>query len=229
MSEAFFVTGTDTGAGKTLVTAALLHAAGQRGQRSLGLKPLASGSERFSDGKLYNEDALTLQQAASIKLPYDAVNAISLEPAIAPHLAAQESGLRLTAHDLAAHCRGQMGHGHDLLLVEGAGGWRVPLNESETLADVARMLGLPVILVVGMRLGCVNHAVLSAEAITRDGLRLAAWVGSQIDPEMSRVEENFRTLEARLGAPCLGFIAHRPGIGFADAAQSLDPDRLPGA
>ena len=226
MSEAFFVTGTDTGVGKTLVSAAFLHAAALRGLRSLGLKPLASGSERAADGRLLNEDALALQQAASIKLPYEAVNALSLEPAIAPHLAAEEHGLRLSAHALAEHCRGQMGHGHDLLLVEGAGGWRVPLNDTETLADLAQLLDLPVILVVGLRLGCVNHALLSAEAIAADGLRLAGWVGSQIDPGMPRLEQNLSTLEARLPAPCLGVIPYRADIHFADAAQSLDPGRL---
>ncbi len=229
MADAFFVTGTDTGVGKTLVTAALLHAAAARGLRSLGLKPLASGSERAEDGRLLNEDALALQQAASIKLPYAAVNALSLEPAIAPHLAARECGLRLSARELADHCRRQMVHGHDLLLVEGAGGWRVPLNESETLADLARLLGLPVVLVVGMRLGCVNHAMLSAEAIAADGLQLAGWVGSQTDPQMSRVEQNLRTLEDRIAAPCLGFLPYRADIGFRDAAQSLDLERLFGA
>jgi dethiobiotin synthetase len=226
MSRAFFVTGTDTGAGKTLVTSALLHAAAQRGLRSLGLKPLASGSERAADGRLLNEDALALQQAASIKLPYEAVNMLSLEPAIAPHLAAEEQGLRLSAGELAAHCTGQAGHGHDLLLVEGAGGWRVPLNDTETFADLARLLGFPVILVVGMRLGCVNHALLTAEAIAADGLQLAGWVGSQIDPEMSRVEQNLHTLRARIAAPCIGFLPYRAGIGFGDAAQGLDLDRL---
>ncbi len=226
MADAFFVTGTDTGVGKTLVASALLHEAASRGLRSLGLKPLASGSERAADGSLLNEDVLALQAAASIRLPYAAVNALSLEPAIAPHIAAEECGFRVSVESLARHCRAQMGHGHDLLLVEGAGGWRVPLNDTETFADLARSLGFPVILVVGMRLGCVNHAVLSAEAIRADGLRLAGWVGSLIDPEMSRVEQNFRTLEARLPARCLGFIPHRAGITFVDAAHCLDPDRL---
>lgn len=229
MAREFFVTGTDTGVGKTLVASSLLHAAARRGLRSLGLKPLASGSVRAADGRLLNEDALALQQAASITLPYEAVNALSLEPAIAPHLAAEDIGMRLSAASLAAHCRAGMSHGHDLLLVEGAGGWRVPLNESETFADLARLLGFPVILVVGLRLGCVNHALLSAEVIAADGLRLAGWVGSQIDPEMARPEQNVRTLESRIPAPCIGVIPYRAGIVCRDAAQSLDLDRLPGA
>ena len=196
---------------------------------SLGLKPLASGSARAADGRLLNEDALSLQAAASITLPYEAVNAISLEPAIAPHLAAEEAGVQLSAEALAGHCRRQLAHGHDLLLVEGAGGWRVPLNATETFADLARALGFPVILVVGLRLGCVNHALLTAEAIAADGLRLAGWVGSQIDPDMARLEQNLHAIEARIEAPCIGVIRHRAGIGFGDAAQSLDLDRLLGA
>ncbi len=226
MSNAFFVTGTDTGAGKTLVTAGLLHAAAARGLRSIGLKPLASGSARTAHGELHNEDALMLQQAASVPLAYADVNALSLEPAIAPHLAAVEGGLQLDVRLLAAHCRAQLLRPHDLLLVEGAGGWRVPLNDHETLADLACLLGLPVILVVGMRLGCVNHALLSAEAIARDGLTLAGWVATQTDPGMARVEQNFDTLQMRIPAPCLGFIGYRAGIGFHDAAQSLDIGRL---
>lgn len=221
-----FVAGTDTGVGKTLVACALLHAARARGWRCIGLKPVASGSERGIEG-LRNADALALQQAMSEPLEYSEVNPVALEPAIAPHIAAARVGLTMTVAGLATHCLQVLAsHAHELAVIEGAGGWRVPLGPRETLADLAHALQLPVLLVVGLRLGCVNHALLSAEAIRRDGLRLFGWVATQIDPQMPCVEENFATLRERLGAPQLGWIAHRAGIEARDAAHSLDLDAL---
>lgn len=227
MSSAFFVTGTDTGAGKTLVTAALLLAAATRGVPSLGLKPIASGSEADAQGRLRNEDALALQAAASVKLPYEHVNPVTFGPAIAPHLAAAEAGLTLRAADVAARCRAVAGaNPQQLLLIEGAGGWRVPLNAQESFADIPRALGIPVVLVVGLRLGCVNHALLTAEAIRHDGLRLAAWVGTQVEPGMARLQDNLQTLRERIDAPLLGWIPWHAGIRPEEAHACLDPGPL---
>ena len=200
----FFVTGTDTDVGKTCVATGLLHAARARGLSTLGLKPLAAGCEPGPEG-LRNSDALALWAQSTLSISYEQVNPIALEPAIAPHLAAQEAGKSLSADRLAGYCRGALGQA-DFTLVEGAGGWRVPLNASESLADLPRLLKLPVILVVGLRLGCLNHALLSAEAIVRDGLPLVAWVANTRDPQMPYLEQNVQSLAQRLGAPCLGVL-----------------------
>lgn len=226
MGRAYFVTGTDTGVGKTLVSAALLHAAGTRGWRGIGLKPVAAGAF-LRDGRQVNEDALLLQASASVALDYAQVNPVLLKQAVAPHLAAAEQGVRIDVAALAAHCRAVARLPHDLLLVEGAGGWLVPINEHETMADLAEALGWPVILVVGLRLGCLNHALLSAAAIRASGLTLAAWVANTLDPAMESLDANIAALDARLGAPRLGTM---PALGSAPdlmrAAAALDLGRL---
>lgn len=200
MSKAWFVTGTDTGVGKTAISCALLAAAAQRGLRTAAIKPVAAGCE--ADGT--NEDGLRLQAAITEAMEYSQVNPVALREAIAPHIAANNEGKRLQASRLAGMCRGVMlGHA-DFVLIEGAGGWRVPINARETMADLARELGVGVILVVGMQLGCINHALLTAEAIRRDGLQLAAWVANQPGPRMSHHDENLDTLRYLLGAPLLG-------------------------
>jgi dethiobiotin synthetase len=196
-----FVAGTDTGVGKTLFSAALLLRLGEAGVRAAACKPVSAGCRRES-GRLVNADAELLAMAAPVQRPLEVVNPVALEPAIAPHIAAAEAGVELAASALADACR-RAGRGADFTVVEGAGGWRVPLNAQETLADVARLLALPVVLVVGLRLGCLNHALLSVEAIRADGLELAGWVANPIDPQMPRLEENIAALEARLGAPML--------------------------
>lgn len=218
MRHVYFVTGTDTGAGKTLVAAALLVAAGRRGLRTVGVKPVASGCDRVA-GELRNDDALVLARAMSESLAYELVNPVALEPAIAPHIALAEAGLSLSAADLAARCRPALATAADFAVVEGAGGWRVPLNEHETLADTAAALALPVILVVAMRLGCINHALLSAEAIRHDGLRLAAWVANYADPAMGRPAENLATLKQWLPAPLIGTI---PALNSPAPEQAAD-------
>lgn len=201
----FFIAGTDTDVGKTQVAASLLAAAGQKGLSTVAMKPVAAGCEQTAEG-LRNSDALILQQMMSVELPYEQVNPVALEPAIAPHIAAQQAGRRLVVSQLSGYCRGVMMQSADFMLIEGAGGWRVPLNQVETLAGLAIELQLPVILVVGMKLGCINHALLTAEAIARDGLRLAGWVANRIDVDMLCYEENVQTLQALLPAPCLGEI-----------------------
>lgn len=204
---AFFVTGTDTEVGKTTVSAGLLHSARRAGLSTAAAKPVASGCEPGPDG-LRNADALALLGECSLALRYEEVNPLALEPAIAPHLAAREAGVELSVAALAGPVRRILARHADFTLVEGAGGWRVPLGGRETLADLAVALGLPVILVVGVRLGCINHALLSAEAILRDGLPLAGWVANLVDPGTARLEDNLATLAERLPAPCLGQVPH---------------------
>ncbi len=221
MKKRFFIAGTDTDAGKTLVTTGLLTAANRQGLRTIGLKPVAAGCEQTAEG-LRNTDALQLQQAASVKLSYEQVNPIAFEPPIAPHIAAEQEGRALSADRLAAYCRGAMMQPADLVLVEGAGGWRVPLSMRESLARLPQLLELDVILVVGMKLGCINHAILTAEAIARDGLRLAGWVANHVDPEMSCPDENLATLEKLFRAPLLGRVPWLESPSADAVADHLD-------
>ena len=204
--KTFFITGTDTGVGKTLMSAGLLLAAKERGLSTAALKPVAAGCEVAAEG-LRNDDALLLQSVITQPLTYEQINPIALEPAIAPHIAAQQARRVLSVDRLAGFCRGVLNQA-DFTLVEGAGGWRVPLNSAETLADLARTLQLPVILIVGIRLGCINHAMLTVEAIARDGLPLAGWVANIIDPDMPCQQENIVSLQQRLAAPCLGVVPY---------------------
>jgi dethiobiotin synthetase len=196
MSAAYFITGTDTDVGKTTVAAGLLHAARSAGLSTAAGKPVASGCEVTPKG-LRNADALALLAECSLPLTYAQVNPVAFEPAIAPHLAAREAGVALTVQSLLAPMR-RSGRHADFTLIEGAGGWRVPLADQDNLSDLAIALKLPVILVVGVRLGCISHALLTAEAIARDGLQLAGWVANIIDPKTSRLEENLATLAERL-------------------------------
>ncbi len=221
MPHAYFITGTDTEIGKTTIAAGLLHAARLAGLSTAAAKPVASGCERSPDG-LRNADALALLGECSLPLAYEQVNPFAFEPAIAPHLAASEQGVKLTVEALQAPVRSVLDLGADFTLVEGAGGWRVPLAGEENLSDLAIALQLPVILVVGVRLGCINHAVLSAEAIQRDGLPLAGWVANIVDPQTSRLEENLATLAERLPAPCVGRVPRLDRATPAAVAAHLD-------
>ena len=205
MSTAFFVTGTDTEIGKTTIAAGLLHAARLAGLSTAAAKPVASGCVQTADG-LRNDDALALLGECTLALRYDEVNPLAFEPAIAPHLAAQEACVRLNVAALQGPVQAVLDKRADFTLVEGAGGWRVPLAEGQALSDLAIALQLPVILVVGVRLGCINQALLTAEAILRDGLPLAGWVANLVDPQTSRLEDNLATLAERLPAPCLGYV-----------------------
>ncbi len=226
----FFVTGSDTGVGKTLACCALLHAARRDGLSTLGLKPLAAGGERVG-GQLRNGDALLLQRHSSRQLDYDAINPVALAAPIAPHLAATDAGLQLDAGTLATHCQRTLDAERvELALIEGAGGWRVPLSDDETMAELAQALGYPVILVVAMRLGCLNHALLTAEAIAGDGLRLAGWIANSPGGEpMPRLADNVETLRQRLPAPCLGVIPPLSSPAPEAAAAQLSLTALLGA
>lgn len=231
--HAYFLTGTDTDAGKTLISAGLLALGRRHGLTTLGLKPVASGCEANAAG-LRNADALALQTQSHPAVAYATVNPLAFAPAIAPHLAARRAGVTLTQQRLVDWARPLLAEHRDLTLIEGAGGWRVPLNAHEDLAGMAVQLGLPVLLVVGLRLGCISHARLTAEAIRADGLSLAGWIGSLVDSDFARDEalyrDNLATLEATLPAPCLGVVPRlacaAPDVMAAAAADFLT---LPGA
>lgn len=200
-ARGFFVTGTDTGVGKTLVSAAMLHAFAGLGQRVIGMKPVAAGAEQI-EGEWSNEDVRQLRAASTVDADTAWVNPYLLRTPIAPHIAAEHQGVTIELpriRDAYEHLAALA----DVVVVEGAGGFKVPLTASKDSADLAKYLGLPIILVVGMRLGCINHALLSAEAILARGLRLAGWVANRIDPKMRAYEENLAALRARLGSPLL--------------------------
>ncbi|MGV6807524.1 MAG: dethiobiotin synthase [bacterium] len=221
MKKSYFVTGTDTDVGKTFIAAALLEKAKAQGLTTAAIKPVSAGCELTGDG-LRNDDALILQRAVTQKLDYQQINPIALEPAIAPHIAAAKAGKRLDATRIAGFCRGVMSSGANFTLIEGAGGWRVPLNERQNFSHLAVELGVPVILVVAMRLGCINHALLTAEAIQRDGLVLAGWVANAVSDRMTEYEANRDTLARRIPAPLLGEVPFISGSNPADAANYLD-------
>lgn len=212
----YFITGTDTDAGKTLVATALLAKARRQGLTTLGLKPVAAGCEQHVDG-LRNADALALQALTRPQVDYHTVNPVALEPAIAPHLAAAQTGRTLRLAELDDAVRPLLAEPRDLVLVEGAGGWRVPLSMGEDLSGLAIRLDLPVILVVGLRLGCISHARLTLEAIRADGLRVAGWVATRTDADMSEYEANLASLDALLEAPCLGKV---PWLGTSSGNDS---------
>ncbi|MBO9550924.1 dethiobiotin synthase [Pseudomonas sp.] len=225
MSQAYFIAGTDTDVGKTTIAAGLLHAARLQGLSTLGAKPVASGCTMTPKG-LRNSDAQALIDESSVKLAYEEVNPFAFEPAIAPHVAAREAGVALEVPVLSRAMRHVLDQGADFTLVEGAGGWRVPLSNHANLSDLAIALKLPVILVVGVRLGCINHALLSAEAIARDGLQLAGWVANIIEPRTSRLEENLASLAERLPAPCLGRVPKLKQATADVVAEHLQLDLL---
>jgi len=218
-----FLTGTDTDCGKTEVSLGLMEALQRRGLRVLGMKPIASGCDRTAAG-LRNEDALRLQAQGSVEVDYDLVNPYCFEPPIAPHIAAGQAGMEIElavirdrAHRLAEKA--------DFLVVEGVGGWKVPLGPALSVSDLPLGLGLPVVLVVGLKLGCINHSLLTAESVRATGNRLAGWIANQIEPDMRARDENLATLAALLGVPCLGVI---PWLTSPDPRRVADALRLNG-
>lgn len=201
-----FVTGTDTEVGKTRVAVALIRDWVARGARVAGMKPVAAGAHPTTAG-LRNSDALALQAAANVPAAYELVNPYCLAAPVSPHIAAAESSVAIEiAH--VERCFQGLVRAADRVVVEGAGGWLAPIGPDTTMADLARALGLPVLLVVGLRLGCINHALLTARAITASGLALAGWVGNRIDPHFARAEENLATLERWLGRAPVAVIPH---------------------
>jgi len=224
----WFITGTDTGVGKTTIASALVRALRQRNVRVAVSKPVASGAQHTPQG-LRNDDALELAAAANFDVTtahdYARINPFCFEPPIAPHIAAAHVGVAIDVTALAARIRANAAE-NDWLVVEGAGGWRVPLDATRDFADLAVALDLPVVLVVGLRLGCINHALLSAESIAACGLKLAGWVANSLDPAMARQPENIATLAARLGTAPLMTVPH--GATAAEMTKLAGPaiDRL---
>lgn len=213
--RSLYVTGTDTGVGKTVASAALLHRLQAAGLRAVGMKPVASGCERTADG-WRNDDALRLQAASQPRPAYDDINPYALEAATAPQLAARAMGVRMDP--------ARIGSAHDLLLaqadvvvVEGVGGWAAPLDDGLDQAALVAMLDLPVVLVVGLRLGCLSHARLTARAVEADGRSLVGWIGSSVDPDFAERDDYVELLRAALPAPCLGVLPH---------AASPDPQAM---
>jgi dethiobiotin synthetase len=215
----YFVTGTDTDVGKTVVSLGLMQALKEQGLSVAGMKPVASGCERTAAG-LRNADAISLQQQSSLVLDYEQVNPYAFEPAIAPHLAAQAAGRRI---DLAVirDAYTTLATQVDCVVVEGVGGWRVPLNETEYVADLARVLDLDVWLVVGIRLGCLNHALLTMDAITSSGCRPAGWVANRLPPLADCADENINALKTRLLMPWLGTVPTLDAVDVKEVAKCL--------
>jgi len=203
-SPGYFITGTDTGVGKTAVTLGLMQLLQDRGQRVAGMKPVASGATLTPQG-LRNDDATRLQQQSSIELDYREVNPVAFEHPLAPHIAAATAGSRIDLALLEQGCS-NLRIKVDRVCVEGIGGWLVPLNERDSVADLAVRLGLEVILVVGIRLGCLNHALLTARAIETSRLALAGWVANSLPPPPDSRDKIINTLESMIYAPLLGVV-----------------------
>ena len=219
----YFVTGTDTGVGKTLVACSLLRAFASRGLRAVGMKPVASGAVPRGDG-LVHDDVEKLITAGNVAAPREQVNPYCFEPPIAPHIAASGAGMRIDL-DRIRQCFGALAARADVVIVEGIGGFRVPLGLGIDTAQLAARLALPLVLVVGLRLGCLNHALLTAEAVVNRGLKLAGWVANHIDPRMAAAEENVHALESLIAAPLLARIAFTATPDSA-AGVALDTRKL---
>lgn len=198
----FFITGTDTDAGKTHVTSLLLKLLAQHKKRAIGFKPIASGCEMAFD-QLVNADALMLMESATVSAKYDVINPFSFAPAIAPHIAAQKVGENLSVEKLSAAYQNIKSQGADYLLTEGAGGWALPINDNQYLYDWVSAEQLPVILVVGMKLGCINHALLTTAHMQSMGVNCIGWIANQVDNEMDEYQANLDSLKARLPMPLL--------------------------
>lgn len=221
MSAGYFVTGTDTGVGKTLVASALVHLHARRGLRAAGMKPVASGA--FHDGQRWrNEDADALEAAANVSLPHELVNPYLFRSATAPHLAAAEEGRPIDIDHLES-CYRRIAAAAEVTIVEGAGGFMVPLDGRHDTSDLAARLGLPVILVVGIRLGCISHALLTQQAIRARSLTLAGWVANRVDPDEAYAQAMVESLRQRIAAPLLADLPWRPQAGAGWAAGLLDP------
>jgi len=220
----YFITGTDTEIGKTFITSALLRAFAQQGCSTLGMKPIASGADEIN-GVLRNEDVDSLVAASTVKAPQEIVVPYLMRTPAAPHIVAALENVKMDVQHIAS-CYQQTQDLADVVLVEGVGGFCVPLNDETSTVDLAQALSLPVILVVGMRLGCINHALLTAQAIKASGLRLAGWVANTVDIDMKFFEENVQALKQRIDAPCLAVMPRLAVNEIEQASQYLDLNLL---
>lgn len=216
MAQSYFVIGTDTHVGKTYVASALIRHFVEAGFKTVGMKPIASGCELGTKGALLNEDVLALSAASNLKASLDLINPYRFAPAIAPHIAAEQAGVLIDVN-IIKHAYDELSQQAEVVIVEGAGGFFVPLNATQTLADLAVMLNLPLILVVGMRLGCINHALLTVEAIKARGLTLAGWIANQVDADMPMFAENLASLQQRIDAPCLSEVRWGQSVCLAES------------
>ncbi|MDR1057168.1 MAG: dethiobiotin synthase [Coxiellaceae bacterium] len=206
--KGFFVTGSDTNVGKTIITASLSLALTNRGKRVCAIKPVASGCNRIGK-QLFNDDALLLQQYnANYNLAYADINPFAFREAIAPHLVAKKSDIKLTVTSIIKKTQRALVCNADFIIVEGAGGWFTPLNSRETMADLAKAYGYPVILVVGIRLGCINHAFLTYQCIQTSGVQIAGWIANVIDRKMLYLRENILSIQRGIEAPLLGIVPY---------------------
>lgn len=224
--KAYFVTGTDTDAGKTFASCALLEAVNALGKSTLGLKPVAAGAIEHADSWC-NDDALALMAHASLKRSYEEINPVLYREPASPHIAAKLEGRRATVAQILGYCRGVLMGKPDFALIEGAGGWRVPLNQNEWLSQLAVELAFPVILVVPVRLGCINHAALTVEAIRRDRLCIAGWIANTLTPEpMAHYAENLDTLQRVIGAPMLAELPYMYAASPKEAIAYINTQHL---
>ncbi|MEW8030022.1 MAG: dethiobiotin synthase [Candidatus Thiodiazotropha sp.] len=220
MTGGLFVTGTDTGCGKTEITLGVMRNLQRQGESVLGMKPIASGAAVTEDG-LRNEDALRIQAQCSREIAYSSVNPLLYQPPIAPHLAAKAVGRPIRLDEIVQGYN-QLQAMADRVVVEGVGGWHVPLGDGITLADLARTLDLPMILVVGMRLGCLNHALMTAECMLHSGVQFKGWIANLVDPQMQALDDNIITLQSWLPAPCLGEVPYLESPTADRIAEYLD-------
>ena len=221
--KTFFITGTDTDVGKTICAKALLQAANKQKLSTMAYKPIAAGCQLTESG-LRNEDALILQKNSTIELPYQAVNPIAFELPIAPHIAAELTNKPISLDLITLGLQNLQQKNSDLLIVEGAGGWRLPLNNDEMLSDWVVAQKLPVILVVGMKLGCLNHAVLTYETILNDGLNVVGWIGNQLQADMPYYQENLKLLTEKIAAPMIAEIPYLSTVNELDLGQFVNCD-----
>ena len=205
MSQSYFIIGTDTNVGKTYIASALVKEFVGLGFKTIGMKPVASGCQYNKNHELINEDVTALMKVSNVTSTLDVMNPYRFIPAIAPHIAAEQAGVSIDL-EVIANAYQILTRLAEVVIVEGAGGLLVPLNATQTLADLVKLLNIPIILVVGMRLGCINHALLTIELIKARGLTLAGWVANEIDPTMNMFEDNLSSLQQRISAPCLGVV-----------------------
>ena len=200
--NALFITGTDTEVGKTHVTCLLLKFLTQHKRSAIGFKPIAAGAE-LAFGQLVNEDALNIMESSNIHAKYNLINPLCFEPPIAPHIAAKKINKKITQIELNHHYKEILNIGADYTIIEGAGGWSLPINDEEYLSDWVKAREIPVILVVGMKLGCLNHTLLTYQALEAQGIKCLGWIANEIDPNMSEFDANLESLKQRLDAPLL--------------------------
>lgn len=220
MTHTLFIAGTDTDVGKTVVSKALLQAADKMGMTTVGYKPVAAGCEVTPDGNR-NSDALHLQDAANVSVAYDKVNPYALLEPCSPHIAAKLQGVNIDGTVLSNQLE-ELKQQANFVLVEGAGGWRVPVSDSECLSSWVQQHNLPVILVVGVKLGCLSHAMLTAETIERDGLNIVGWVANRVNPGEKHYREIISLLEQKMNAPKLGEIPYMPSVKKRDLSEYVD-------